>query len=125
MLILIKSSFEGQSQTPNDTICLPVVSVKKVYADAKAFRLTDSLLRISEAQLSEVKYQKGLIEDREAETINNYNRQIENLEKQISVYKDQMIVFNKAIRREKRKRFFATAGGVLSTGIMIYLSTKK
>ncbi len=134
LLILIKSSYEGQAANTTvpisdtipsrDTICPLVDEYKVVYRDAVKFRLTDSLLKITEAQLSEVKYQKSLVEEREAETIANYDRQIFNLEKQIELYKEQVKAFEKMIRRAKRKQFVTGAVGLLSTAAMIYIATK-
>jgi hypothetical protein len=124
LLILIKSSFEGSCQ-PIDTICIPVAKAKKLLGDSKLYKYTDSLLRISEAQLTEVKYQKGLIEEREVETIANYNRQIANLEKQVEIYKEQVRGFEQIVRRERRKRRLITGAGILTTGAALFLSLKK
>lgn len=124
LIILTKSSFEGRCQVI-DTICLPTTAVKKIYSDARAYQLTDSLLKLSERQLSELKGQVSLLEEKDVETRGNYEAQIKNLESQVSLYKEQVKAFEQIVRRERRKRRLITAGGILTTGAALFLSLKK
>lgn len=124
LIILTRNSYEGQCQSI-DTICLPTFTAKRLLADARLYKLTDSLLRITEGQLSEVRYQKTLLEEKDVETRDNYDRQITNLEQQISIYKEQVKAFEQIVRRERRKRRLITGAGILTTGAALFLSLKK
>lgn len=123
LAILIGSNYAGVSQT-TDTICLPVQSAKKVLADAYKYRYTDSLLKITEAQLAEKKQQLELMEDKESEVANNNRKEIANLEAQIAVTKDQVNGFEKMYKRERRKRRLSQGVGVVAIIATIFLSTK-
>lgn len=123
-MILIGSNFAGLSQA-SDTICIPVQQAKKVYAAAAQKKVADSLLTIANAQLSELKVQVSLLTEKEQELRNYFNREISNLENQIALYKDQVVGYEKIVRREKRKRFFTSVAGTLATGAVIFLSLKK
>lgn len=104
-----------------DTICRPIQEYKLILRDAKLYRYTDSLLKISEAQLAELKYNISLLTEKDAETKANYERQISNLEEQITLFKDQMQGYERLLKREKRKRFFTGVAGTLTTATAIFL----
>ena len=107
-----------------DTICIPVQNAKKVYGDALKFRYTDSLLKISEAQLAEKRAQLQLMEDKESEVANNHRREVTNLEGQVAMLKEQVKGFERMYKRERRNRRLSQAGGFLAVAAAIYLSTK-
>ena len=126
LIILIRSSYAGLSQNlPNDTMCKPVSELKVIYTAALKYRYTDSLLKIAEAQLAELKYNLSLLTDKEQEEKNNYERQITNLNEQINAYKDWMKVDARALKREKRKSFWSKVGGVVTSAILAYLYITK
>ncbi len=122
-VIWIGSNLELRSQVI-DTICIPIVQAKKVYGDALKFRYTDSLLKLTEAQLAEKRVQLQLMEDKEGEVANNHRREIVNLENQVGVLKEQVKGFETMWQREKRKRKWSQAGGIVAVVAAIFLSTK-
>lgn len=99
-------------------------TAKKVLSDAYKYRYTDSLLKISEAQLSEKKLQLDLMAEKEGEVAGNHRREIVNLEGQIATLKTQVDGFERMYKRERRKRRLSQVGGILAAGVAIYLSTK-
>lgn len=120
------SSFAGSSQAANrDTICFPEQVVRERLTQARLYKYTDSLLKISEAQLSELKAQVSLLTEKEQELRNYFNREISNLENQVALYKDQVVGYEKIVRREKRKRFFSNLLGGLATAGAVYLAVTK
>lgn len=127
MVILTKSSSESVCQVtqPTDTICLPFQQAKRVYADALKYKLTDSLLKITEAQAYQLKAKIDLLEEQEVDLRNNYQRELANLENTIALLKDQVKGFEKMVRIERRKRRWATFGGIVTTAAAIYFSTLK
>lgn len=123
-MILTGSSLEGLSQNI-DTICAPVAQMKKVYAAAAQKKVADSLLSIAERQVSQLQNTIKLLNEKDLELKLMYEGQIANLNQQIAIYKDQITGYEKLLRREKRKRFFTSAAGVLTTGIMAYIYLTK
>ena len=107
-----------------DTICIPTIQAKKIYGDALKFRYTDSLLKLTESQLSEKRLQLQLMEDKEGEVANNHRREIVNLENQVGVLKEQVQGFEKLVKIERRKRRLAQAGGIVAVIAAVFLSTK-
>lgn len=122
-VIWIGSNLELRSQVI-DTICIPTVQAKKIYGDALKFRYTDSLLKLTESQLAEKRLQLQLMEDKEGEVANNHRREIVNLENQVGVLKEQVKGFEKMWQRERRKRKWSQAGGIVAVVAAIFLSTK-
>ena len=122
-VIWIGSNLELHSQVI-DTICIPTVQAKKIYGDALKFRYTDSLLKLTESQLAEKRVQLQLMEDKEGEVANNHRREIVNLENQVGVLKEQVKGFETMWQREKRKRKWSQAGGIVAVVAAIFLSTK-
>lgn len=123
-MIILKSSSEIRSQSI-DTLCAPTAKLKKIYADAKLYRLTDSLLKISERQVAELKTNISLLEEKDVDTRNNYERQLDNLNQQVVLYKDQIAGYEKLIKREKRKRFLTGLAGAAGTAAAIYIAVTK
>lgn len=116
---------QNTSRSTNDTICKPVAEYKLIFKDARLYRYTDSLLKLTERQISELKYTMGLLIEKDSATVAGYKNQISIMYQEQAIYKDQVNTFEKLLRREKRKRFWTSAGGVVATGLAIYLSTIK
>jgi len=124
LVILIRSSF-GQGQTTIDTICIEVSKFKKIYSAALQKKVADSLLSIAELQVTQLNNSIRLLGERDIEVKANYEKQISNLNQQIELYKDQIAGYERLLKKERRKRFFTSAGGILTTGIMAYLFLTK
>lgn len=124
LTILIGSNYATLSQT-TDTICAPVSQMKKVYAAAAQKKIVDSLLLIANSQVAELKSQISLLEERDIETRNNYQRQIDNLERQTALYIEQVKGFEKLLRRERTKRRLITGAGILTTTAALLMGLKK
>lgn len=133
-MALTVASFAGNSQT-TDTICLPIAQAKKVLADARQKPLLleqIKLLRqdvqtlsdriaVKQAEISNMEGQ--LVADQEI--INQLKAEKKLYEEQKKIILDQVALFNKELRKEKRKRRWTAFGGLLSTGIMTYLFISK
>lgn len=124
MLILTRSN-SGQAQPGTDTICLPVPVFKKIYSAALQKKYTDSLLVITEKQVSELQAAVGLLEEKDGELKRMYEAQIANLNNQISIFKDQVIGYEKLLKKERRRRFWTGALSVVTAGTLGYLYLTK
>lgn len=123
-MILIKSSFAGQSQV-GDTICIPVVKMKAIYTAAQLYRYTDSLLKISDEQVNELLDKIDLMEQKDTATVNGYKRQLQDLKDEIVQYKLEKKEYERLLKWSKFKQRFWQGAGVLTTGIAVYLFITK
>jgi len=105
LIILTGSSFAGSSQTADkDTLCFTVPVVKERLTQARLYKYADSLLKISEQQLSQLQNTIKLLDAKEVEQKTMYEGQVANLNQQIALYKDQVNGYEKLLRRERFKR---------------------
>lgn len=130
-VILLTANLKGNTQT----IEIPVEQAKKVMADAKqkpvllekiALLQTDILLLnqriaqkdsiISAYQVMEGNYDAILLAMEDNKAIMLQQRQL---------YEEQLRSFEKLLRKEKRKRFWTAASGVLTTTAAAYLYITK
>lgn len=122
---MIATVCAGHSQSSGDTICVPVAQAKKVYAAAAQKQAADSMLRLAEKQIDELNVTLSLMDDRDREQRKFYQDQMNYLREEIKIHREQVSIMEKMIRKEKRKRFWASFAGVLATGLTIGLSTLK
>ena len=64
------------------------------------------------------------LEQKDSANTSQSVNQVALFKQEIDLYKDQIKTFEKLLRREKRKRFWASAGGVITSGIILYLTNK-
>jgi len=122
LIILTGSSFAGRSQTADkDTMCFTVPVVRERLKQARLYLYTDSLLKISEQQVSQLQNTIKLLGDKDVELKTMCDGQLENLHQQIALYKDQIDGYERLLKKEKRKRKLITGVGILTTGAMAYL----
>lgn len=112
-----------QCQT-TDTLCFPVEKIRKVLIAADQKKAADSLLKIAEAQVRQLQNTINLLEEKDAELRPQYEAQIANLNSQIELYKDQITTYEKLLRKARRGKRWATIGGIVTTGVAIYLGSK-
>ena len=124
LMILTGSNFAGQSQT-TDTLCFPVPVIRKVLIAASQKKVCDSLLIISERQVAQLNNTIDLLTEKDTTLRSMYQGQIDNLNNQIALYKDQIKGYEKLVKKERFRRKLATVGGILTTGTMIYLYITK
>lgn len=125
LIIWIGSSLELRSQTSSDTLCFPVPTIRKVLIAASQKRVADSLLLIAEKQIAQLQNTISLLGEKDAEQKAMFDNQLDLLRQEITLYKDQIAGYERLVRKERRKRRLATAGGILTTGLMAYLFITK
>lgn len=116
----------GQSTASgNDTMCIPVDTLKKIYtaaASAKELRVQISILNerieTKKAELMEIK-------NRDSAEIVTLRGNISRLLEEKALYDDQLNGYERLLRKEKRKRFWTAAGGLITTGLVAYLYLTK
>lgn len=126
LVITIGSSYESHSQTgSNDTLCFPLAVVRQRLTEARLYRYTDSLLKITEAQVAELEGRIKLLNDKDIELKAMYDGQLEALHKEEDIYKQQIKGYETLLKKERRKRRWAIIGGAVATGGALYLYITK
>lgn len=124
---LLLTNLKGSSQT----IEIPVEQAKKVMADAKQKPLLLEKIALLNADISlinqRIKQKDSIISSYQVME-GNYDAILLAMEdnkavmlQQRQLYEEQLTSFEKLLRKEKRKRFWTAAGGVVTTGIAAYL----
>lgn len=117
-------NFGGLSQTI-DTLCFPRPVLKKLLTAAEQKKVLDSQVVILQGRISLKDDIIRQLYQRDSITTLSYESEIKIYKEKEDVYKDQLAGYERLLRREKRKRFFITLSGLLTTGAMTYLFIKK
>lgn len=125
LILWIGNSLGLRSQTSNDTLCFPVQTIRKVLIAASQKKVADSLLVIAEKQVAQLQNTITLLGEKDAEQKEMYDNQLDLLRQEITLYKDQISGYERLVRKERRKRRWATAGGILTTGVITYFLITK
>lgn len=131
---MIKSSYAGNCQG-SDTICFTIEQARKVLTAAKERDIYKERINLLQGDVSlinqRISQKDSIIADLRVKDFNNQSmvmtmkEQRVLLEDQKKILLDQIGVLNKTVRRMKRRQFFTAAGGVLATGVMVYIAATK
>ena len=99
--------------------------IRKVLIAAAQKKVADSLLSISENQVSQLENTIRLLGLKDSTQKLFYESQLTEFRNQVVLYKDQINGYEKLLKRERRKRFFTAAGGVVATGLTLFLYLQK
>jgi hypothetical protein len=135
MITTLNPLVQGIVDGKNDTICLPITDAKKVLSDAKQKPILLERIALLNSDVvllnQRIAVKDSIIAAYQAKD-GNYTAIIKALEDQKALmqeekklYQDQVATMEKMLRKERRKRFWTAAGGVISTGAMAYLFLTK
>ena len=113
LLIMTKSGY-GQKL---DTLCLTVPVAKELLIRAKEGDNAKQQVIVLQKRIDEKDIQLKAYQGKDSVTVASYNREL-------YLMKQQLTSTQRALRREKVKRFFTGAAGLLSTAAMIFIATK-
>lgn len=85
----------------------------------------DSLLIIANTRIANLRSDYDKLQSVDSSIMANYAKQLNIAEEEKKILLQAIADKNKEIRREKRKRFWTGAAGVVATGAAIYISTLK
>jgi hypothetical protein len=117
-------SFAASSQTI-DTTCTPTEKLRQVITDAKMKPVLEERITILNDRISNFQMVISNLNEKDSITIAAYEKQIQFYMDEKKIYEDQLKGCEKLLRKEKRAKKAAIAGGVLATGIMAYLYLTK
>lgn len=122
LLILTVNSY-GQKQ--QDTLCLPTENVRGLLISAKQGDALKQQVVILNDRIGLLQSIVKELELKDSASKSGYTAQIAALLEEKKIYQDQLNTYEKLLKRERRKRRLATAGGIVTTGLAIYLGFVK
>lgn len=114
----------GQSKA-TDTLCFPVETIKKVLIAAEQKKVLEGQVILLNQRIMGLNDIVRNMVEKDSVTVKLYNDQIQITKEQKSLCQSQITSLEKAVRKERRKRFWTGAGGVVTTGIALYLFATK
>lgn len=133
-LIFLKISYAGKSQT-TDTVCVPFQQLKKVLADAKQKPVLLERIDLLNADIkllnNRIAVKDSIINLMERDELASQDIiKVLREEKQLmtdqrKVFEGQIDAYEKLLRKERRKRRWTAAAGLMVTGIAAYLYVTK
>jgi uncharacterized coiled-coil protein SlyX len=127
LIMLLKTSSESLCQTI-DTTCVPTIQLRKVVADAKLRPVLEERIAILNERIStkdSVIKDLQLAGEEDQAVIEALRDQRRLLEEEKKLYNDQLRTLESMIRKEKRKRFFTSMAGMITTAGAMYLFISK
>ena len=123
LLLIIAGNSYGQKQ--QDTLCLPTENIRGLLIAAKQGDALKQQVVILNDRIAILTNLINQLEQKDSATISGYQNQLDLLHQEQALYKDQLNTYEKLLKRERRKRRLATAGGIVTTGLAIYLGFVK
>jgi ASC-1-like (ASCH) protein len=99
--------------------------VKKVLIAAEQKKVLDGQVILLNQRIEGLQVVIKNLEEKDSATVAAYNAQLEAMKEQKEIFQSQLDGYEKLLRREKRKRFWTGAAGILTTGAMTYLLITK
>ena len=112
-------------QKPTDTLCLPTENVRGLVIAAKQGDALKQQVVILNDRIGLLQSIVKELELKDSASKSGYTAQIAALLEEKKIYQDQLNTYEKLLKRERRKRRLATAGGIVTTGLAIYLGFVK
>ena len=113
----------GQQQS--DTLCLPTNSVRAILIDAEKGKEYKKQVDLLNQRIVLVQSQMKELEQKDSAAIAGFSSQIKTMNEEIALYKDQINGYERMLKRERFKRKMVTVGGVVATGLTLFLTLKK
>lgn len=124
-LFFIAISLVSKAQVATDTLCFPVETIKKVLIAAEQKKVLEGQVILLNQRIMGLNDIVRNMVEKDSVTVKLYTDQIQITKEQKTLYQSQITSLEKAVRKERRKRFWAGAGGVVTTGIALYLFATK
>ena len=126
LILLIGMVFAGKCQTSeNDTICMKVSDVKKVLTAARQKQILDTVVINLNQQIDNLNAIISNYKDKDNALVKSYESQVSLLNEQKNNALKSITDLNKALRKERHKRFWTGVGGVAATLTVGFLYISK
>ena len=117
--------FNANMFSQKDTICFEKSVIKKILAAAEQKKVLEQQVVILNQRISGLELTINDLAEKDTATVGSYERQIALMKDQRILFENQIKTFEKMVIKERRKRFWTSVAGTLTTGIGIYLYLTK
>ena len=114
----------GQLKT-TDTLCFPVETIKKVLIAAVQKKVLDGQVALLTQRIDGLNEIIKNLNEKDSASVKLYADQLQVMKQQKDLFQSQLDGYEKLLRKERRKRFWTGAAGVLATGAATYLFITK
>ena len=108
-----------------DTLCFPISVIRKVLIAAEQKKLLEQQVTILNDRIANYQIIISNLNEKDSITVAAYEKEIALFKDEKAIYQDQIKSYDKLLKRQKRKTFFTAAGGILATGLSLYLYLQK
>lgn len=132
---LLRTVCEGQSLNPKDTICISIedaqncaIAKKQRTVLAERIVILDSNINYLSRSIDAANRTIGALQNKDENNkaiITQLQEQKKLMTDQRKIFEDEIKVVQTQLKKEKRKRFWTSVGGVAGIGIMAYLYITK
>lgn len=125
-LLILSLNGVSQPNTTTDTIVRLKSNVaRNMYKDALQKPILEERISILNERITNLQILVKTVEQKDSILIMDSQNQIKLLLEEMTLCQDQVKTMETIIRKERRKRFWVSAAGIVTTGAAIYLSTLK
>lgn len=115
----------AQPANSKDTICVPVPTYQGLVIAAEQRKILKEQISLLDQRILGLEEMIRQLNDRDSITVASYEAELKLMREQKALYEDQIATFEKLLRREKRKRFWTSVGGTLTTVGALFLFFTK
>lgn len=123
-MLLLTMNLVAQSK-PTDSLKVSVPQLKKVLAAAEQKKVLEEQVTLLNQRIDGLNQIIKAERERDSVTVASYEAQLKVLTDQRALYDAQVTNLEKMYRKEKRKRFWTSAGGIALTAAGAYLYLTK
>ena len=117
-------SCAGQLRT-SDSTTVSTPALKRILVAAEQKKVLEQQVVILNQRISGLELTINDLAEKDTATVGSYERQIALMKDQRILFENQIKTFEKMVIKERRKRFWTSVAGTLTTGIGVYLYLTK
>lgn len=108
-----------------DSLKLSVKAIRNMLIAAEQKKVCEQQVGILTQKISVYEQIIKNLNEKDSVTVQEYELELKTMQDEKAVYQDQVATFEKMIRKQKRKTFWATVGGTLTTAAALFLFIQK
>jgi hypothetical protein len=124
-MVMLPVTACGQGSLTIDTLCLPTEKVRKVLIAAEQKKALEVQVSIMDERIRGLQGQIQAYKAKDSATVVSYEKQLLITEGQKSAMLEEIAGLKREVRREKRRRIFTGAVGMLTTAAAVYIAIKN
>jgi len=124
LAIIATMNYAWQSRS-SDSTTTSTVALKRILAAAQQRNVLLEQVDILNKRIENYQDIIKNLNEKDSATVEGYKLEIKTMNEQQDILADQVNAYEKLLRKERRKRWWTAAGGLVSSGALIYLYITK